>query len=398
MKKTLAVKSLGEVCGFVRGPFGGSLKKECFVADGYAVYEQQHAIYNQFEDIRYFIDSTKFNEMKRFELLAGDLIMSCSGTMGRVAIVPNGIKKGVINQALLKLTPQKGLNTYYLKYWMDSPEFMHNISLHSKGAAIKNVASVSVLKTIPIPLPPLSEQEAIVAILDEAFAAIDKAKQNLQRNLQNTKELFESYLQGVFEEKGEGWEEKTLSEVCKLINGRAYSKAELLSNGKYTVLRVGNFFTNNNWYYSDLELDDNKYCDNGDLLYAWSASFGPKIWNGGKVIYHYHIWKVIPNILQVTKDFLFLLLSWDKEKIKAKHGTGTTMIHISKGSMESRVVPIPPIERQNQMVEQLNDLKLRTQKLEAIYQKKLDDLEELKKSILHKAFSGELKISEPIEI
>jgi type I restriction enzyme S subunit len=85
--------ALGDVCGFVRGPFGGSLKKSIFVADGYAVYEQQHAIYDQFDDVRYFIDEAKFKEMKRFELLPSDLIMSCSGTMGRVAIVPKKIKR-----------------------------------------------------------------------------------------------------------------------------------------------------------------------------------------------------------------------------------------------------------------------------------------------------------------
>lgn len=81
-------KTLGDVCEFVRGPFGGSLKKNIFKSEGYAVYEQQHAIYNQFDDIRYFIDENKFNEMKRFELNSGDLIMSCSGTMGKMAIIP----------------------------------------------------------------------------------------------------------------------------------------------------------------------------------------------------------------------------------------------------------------------------------------------------------------------
>jgi type I restriction enzyme S subunit len=93
---------MGDVCNFVRGSFGGSLKKSIFVADGYAVYEQQHAIYDQFDEIRYFVDAEKFSEMRRFELLPNDLIMSCSGTMGRVAIVPERIKTGIINQALLK--------------------------------------------------------------------------------------------------------------------------------------------------------------------------------------------------------------------------------------------------------------------------------------------------------
>src|SRR5690606_11385888 len=111
-------RKLVEVCNFVRGPFGGSLKKNIFKSDGYAVYEQQHAIYNQFEDIRYFIDENKFNEMKRFELKSGDLIMSCSGTMGKIAIVPENIKRGIINQALLKLTPSpKKISTVFLKLW-----------------------------------------------------------------------------------------------------------------------------------------------------------------------------------------------------------------------------------------------------------------------------------------
>lgn len=109
MSKQWEAKTLGSLYDFVRGPFGGSLKKSCFKTYGYAVYEQQHAIYDQFLDIRYFIDEPKYREMKRFELFPGDLIMSCSGTMGKVAIVPDGIPKGIINQALLKLSPKKDI-------------------------------------------------------------------------------------------------------------------------------------------------------------------------------------------------------------------------------------------------------------------------------------------------
>ena len=138
--------TLGAICGFVRGPFGGSLKKSLFVADGYAVYEQQHAIYDQFASIRYFIDETKFQEMRRFELYPNNLIMSCSGTMGRVAIVPENIRRGIINQALLKLTPSKTISPEFLKYWMDSDVFQDSLKEQSGGAAIQNVASVSILK------------------------------------------------------------------------------------------------------------------------------------------------------------------------------------------------------------------------------------------------------------
>ena len=92
-----------------------------------------------------------------------------------------------------------------------------------------------------------------------------------------------------------GWEWCRMQDVIEFINGRAYKKEELLSHGKYKVLRVGNFFTNSEWYYSNLELPNDKYCYHGDLLYAWSASFGPQIWDGEKTIFHYHIWNVKYN-------------------------------------------------------------------------------------------------------
>ena len=95
-----------------------------------------------------------------------------------------------------------------------------------------------------------------------------------------------------------GWRKVALEVNATLLNGRAYKQDELLDSGKYPVLRVGNFFSNRGWYYSDLELDDDKYCDNGDLLYAWSASFGPQIWNGGKVIYC----RFVNDVLQKSEN------------------------------------------------------------------------------------------------
>jgi len=150
------------------------------------------------------------------------------------------------------------------------------------------------------------------------------------------------------------WKKLTLHDVCTLRNGRAYKKPELLNDGKYRVLRVGNFFTSNNWYYSDLELDDTKYCDNGDLLYAWSASFGARIWEGEKVVYHYHIWRVDVDDSLVDKRFLFYWFEFDKELIKKASGTGTTMMHVSKSSMEQRTIYLPPLAEQQRIVAKLD--------------------------------------------
>jgi len=189
---------LGDVCGFVRGPFGGSLKKNIFKPDGFAVYEQQHAIYDQFDTIRYFIDEKKFNEMKRFELNSGDLIMSCSGTIGKIAIVPEKIKRGIINQALLKLSPSQKVSNVFLKLWMQSESFQNSLKEYAGGAAIQNVASVAILKNIEIPLPDITDQQTIVRQLDALRAETQKLEAVYQKKIEDLEELKKSILQKAF--------------------------------------------------------------------------------------------------------------------------------------------------------------------------------------------------------
>lgn len=187
-KPGVEMKTLGEVCDFIRGPFGGALKKEIFVNEGYAIYEQQHAIYGEWS-FRYFIDEKKFSEMKRFEVKPGDILMSCSGTMGKTSIVPSNCIKGIINQALLKLTTRDILDNKFLKKYMDSQWFQDGLKKQVAGGAIQNVASVSILKDLIIPLPPLQEQSRIVSILDEFEASI----KNLEAQLEAREKQYEYY-------------------------------------------------------------------------------------------------------------------------------------------------------------------------------------------------------------
>ena len=147
------------------------------------------------------------------------------------------------------------------------------------------------------------------------------------------------------------WPMVELGKITRLINGRAYKQEELLTEGPTPVLRVGNFFSNRSWYYSDLELGEDKYCNAGDLLYAWSASFGPRIWEGPKAIYHYHIWK-IETTEAIDKMFLCHLLAADSEKIKSE-GNGIAMVHATKGGMEQRKFPLPPIDVQKEIVAEI---------------------------------------------
>ncbi len=179
----------------------------------------------------------------------------------------------------------------------------------------------------------------------------------------------------------EGWEWVRLSDLMEVINGRAYKKHEMLQEGT-PLLRVGNLFTSNEWYYSDLELDENKYIDNGDLIYAWSASFGPFIWTGQKVIYHYHIWKLKLFAEELSDKFFihdFLLSITDKIK---SQGNGIAMLHMTKERMEQQVIALPPVNEQKNIVQKIRELMSLCDQLEQHSQSSLDAHQQLVETLL----------------
>ena len=195
------------------------------------------------------------------------------------------------------------------------------------------------------------------------------------------------------------WKWVRVCNIAVLYNGRAYKQAELLSSGKYPVLRVGNLFTNNQWYYSDLELEDEKYCQKGDLIYAWSASFGPHIWDGERVIYHYHIWKIVHSSF-VYQKYLYYFLLADTESIK-QSGHGLAMIHVTKAGTEQRLIPLPPLAEQKRIVAKIEELLPYIDRYEKAWSR-LEDFNkrfptDMQKSILQLAIQGKLVLQRPEE-
>ena len=248
----------------------------------------------------------------------------------------------------------------------------------NKAVTIPSLTKSDLLK-IEITLPSLEIQEKIV----NKLLKIEEVIQARQQQLQKMDELVKARFIELFGDpvlNQHGWRKVALEVNATLMNGRAYKQDELLDSGKYPVLRVGNFFSNRGWYYSDLELDDDKYCDNGDLLYAWSASFGPQIWNGGKVIYHYHIWKVLVGEAY-NRQFLCKLLEYATESLMGDTH-GIAMMHLTKSGMEKTEFIVPPIERQEQFaafVEQADKSKL-------AIQQSLDKLKTLRKSLMQEYY------------
>lgn len=168
-----------------------------------------------------------------------------------------------------------------------------------------------------------------------------------------------------------------------LLNGRAFKESEFLEDGKYKVLRVGNLFTNPIWHYSNLMLEDNKYCQKGDLLYSWSMSYAPFIWSGDKVIYHYHIWKVLIDDILCKKFVYYYLLALTEALYAEIHET--TMGFITMGIMNNSYLPYCNLEEQQQIA---NFLDTQCSKIDATtedIQKKISLLEDYKKSVITEA-------------
>lgn len=195
------MKSLPEIVAddknsIKRGPFGGALKKEDFVESGYLVYEQRHAIHNDFEYEKYYITKEKYQDMIGFRVVPGDLIISCSGvTLGRIAEVPARAKEGIINQALLKLSlNQSIMNNIFFIHQFRSEEIQEILFGFSRGSGIPNMPSMSEVKTVKFICPPIELQERFA----DFVVQVDKSKVVVKKALDEAQLLFDSLMQKYF--------------------------------------------------------------------------------------------------------------------------------------------------------------------------------------------------------
>ena len=181
--------------GIRRGPFGSSLKKDSFVKKSdYVVYEQQNAIYDNYET-RYFISKEKYNELIRFNIQPGDFIMSGAGTIGRISMVPDGIKKGVFNQALIRFKVNKdSINPLYFLKFMQSDMMQKQLTQANPGSAMTNLVPMDELKKWDVTIPSLEEQNRISTFINQ----IDTFITLHQRKLDKLQDMKKGLLQKMF--------------------------------------------------------------------------------------------------------------------------------------------------------------------------------------------------------
>lgn len=243
------VVSLADICctkGIVRGPFGGALKKEIFVDDGYKVYEQGNAIYRSIERGNYYIDTKKYNEMIRFAVNTGDFIVSCSGTIGLIYRIPDNAPKGIINQALLKLTINKTqINPDYFYLYFSWDEFNKRITDDTQGGAIKNLVKMELFKKTWLLKPSVPEQEKIA----EALSDTDDLISSLEKLIEKKKAIKQGAMQNLLTGKTRlpgftnKWEEIALNELFDFAKGTGLSKEKLNPDGKNKCILYGELFT-----------------------------------------------------------------------------------------------------------------------------------------------------------
>jgi type I restriction enzyme S subunit len=290
------------------------------------------------------------------------------------------------------ILPNDDINLDYLNYSLMSVDFKKYV----QGAAIPHIYFKD-YKNEPFLWMPLPEQQRIVVKLDEVFAAIAKAKANAEQNLKNAKELIESYLQGVFENKGEGWEEKTLGEIADVEYGYTDKSTE---EGDYRYVRITDIDKN-----GELILEDKKYIkhskeaegfliQNNDLLMARTGATFAKVllFNGDEPsVFASYLIRI--KFKEKIENALYWHFTKTKNYWEQANSlqSGAAQPHFNGAAVKQVVFAYPKsVKEQKSLIEKFETLSIETKKLEAIYQSKINDLEELKKSVLQKAFSGEL--------
>ena len=340
---------------------------------------------------------------EKYVVEAGDLLIGMDGEFGCFEWKGN---PSLLNQRVCRLQEfTDALIPKFLFYGVN--EYLKAIEDVTGFTTVKHLSSKQVLE-IEFPVPPLPEQHRIVAILDEAFDGIATAKANAEKNLQNARALFESHLQSVFTARGDGWVEKRIGDACDLLNGFAFKSGDVVAESNTQLVRMGNLYGNQ----LDLERSAVFYPDNfakdyaryllneGDLIMSLTGTTGKEDYGytvripdcGHKLLMNQRIAKFssIKTDVVISDYLLHYLRSRAFLDVLYPTANGTRQANLSSITIKTLPLPLCPILEQKKISSELDELIVETQRLESIYQQKLTALDDLKKSLLHQAFSGQL--------
>jgi type I restriction enzyme S subunit len=401
MKAGWETVTLGEVCAvFADGDWVESKDQS---SEGIRLIQTGNIGQGVFKDrgerARYVSEAT-FKSLRCTEIFEGDCLISrLPDPVGRSCLLPDTGERMItaVDCTIVRFDARQVVPQFF-NYYSQSFDYLGAVESETTGTTRKRI-SRSRLGQIPIPVPPLPEQQRIVRILDEAFEGIATAKANAEKNLQNARAIFESHLQGVFSQRGEGWVEKKLGEIAATF-GRGKSKhrprnAPHLYGGKYPFIQTGDIrnadhtITEYSQTYSEAGLAQSKLWPKGTICITIAANIAETAILGMNACFPDSVIGVVPNPAHADVGFIEYLLQSFKVRIQAM-GKGSAQANINMGTFEYERFPFPSVAEQRQIVAKLDALSEETQRLARLYEQKLAALEELKKSLLHQAFTGEL--------
>ena len=410
MKKGFPTKPLQSLCDDVKqdivdGPFGSELKREDYITEGIPVLKIQNvkpfAIELKKMD---YVSAEKFHELRRHSFRRGDIVMTKLGSPLGVSAIVEDVEEGVIVADLVRIRAQQ-INTKYLCYHLNSQRTNDFINSMQKGTTRPRV-TLSVVRELPIYVPPLAEQQRIVALLDEAFAGLATAKANAERNLQNARAIFESHLQSVFSQRGEGWDELALSELCDIKHGYAFEGEFFSAEGDYVLLTPGNFYETGGYRdrggkqkYFTGEIPRDYVLREGDLLVAMTEQAAGLLGSSllvpesEKSLHNQRLGLLIakPDVAWSNEFFFHVFNTQQVRREIHASASGVKVRHTSPTKIGDVIVSFPvSLQQQKRLVAKFASISSETQRLTRLYERKLAALEELKKSLLHQAFNGEL--------
>jgi type I restriction enzyme S subunit len=337
-------------------------------------------------------------EAEGFLIRDKDLLMARTGATFAKVLIYQDFEPSVFASYLIRIKFKEKFENKLYWYFTKTKSYWEQANSLASGAAQPHFNGAAVKQVVFSYPKSIQEQQRIVAILDEAFATIAKAKANAEQNLKNAKELFESYLQGVFENNGEGWEEKTLGEIADVEYGYTDKSTE---EGDYRYIRITDIDKN-----GELILDDKKYIkhskeaegfliqDNDLLMARTGATFAKVLLYNGDEPSVFASYLIRIKFKEKIKNALYWYFTKTKYYWEQANSlqSGAAQPHFNGAAVKQVIFSYPKsTKEQKVLIEKFETLSVETKKLEAIYQSKINDLEELKKSVLQKAFSGELK-------
>jgi type I restriction enzyme, S subunit len=325
----------------------------------------------------------------------GDVLFTTEAPLGNVGQLDvDG--KVVIGQRLITMQPDNEvIDSTFLKYALLSPQLQDEIQSRGTGATVLGIKA-KLLKQIPFSYPIIPEQKRIVAILDQAFADIEQAHDKTEQNLKNARELFESYLQQVFSQRGEGWVVSKLVDIAEVID--SLHKTPKYSEEGFPMVRVTDVRSGALDLSNTRKVDEDTYeefskrykAKIGDIVFSRVGSYGRSsiVTTDEQFCLGQNTVFLAPSIDGYY--FYYFLNSPNAKDQIDKLVSGSTQPTVSLKSIKAIEIPVPPVDVQASIVKELDAMHLKTSSVEAIYISKLEKLDELKKSILQKAFSGEL--------